>query len=46
MRLCSLKHEEICYESWDCPVCELKEQVDNLNDQITKLEEEIANYES
>lgn len=45
MNLCSKKHEEICYESNDCPLCdEIAAHADTVSDfekQIEKLDEEI-----
>jgi hypothetical protein len=36
-------HEEICYEGRDCPFCafmsEKKDEIENLQDQIERLEE-------
>ena len=39
MNLCSEVHEEICYESRRCPVCEI---IEDKNDQISRLEDIIA----
>ena len=39
MNLCSNKHEEVCYESRKCPVCELAADKD---DKIAELEDKIA----
>lgn len=45
MNLCSNGHDEVCFESKNCPVCEmevkLKEQISKLEDQIKDLENEV-----
>jgi len=43
MNLCSDKHEEVCYESRDCPVCDVR---DDLEDVIKNLEKEIEMWEA
>jgi hypothetical protein len=43
MNLCSDGHEEICYESKECPACEFKEEVEELKDEIVKLNEASDN---
>jgi len=43
MNLCSNGgHEEVCFESNNCPVCESLETVKDLEKQIEKLEREVA----
>jgi hypothetical protein len=42
MNLCSDGHDEVCYETRHCPVCEIK---DDLNIQIEKLESQIGDIE-
>ncbi len=37
MELCSNGHEEVCYESRFCPVCAVKEE---MQEKIDKLQEE------
>lgn len=42
MKLCSSGHEEVCYESRECPACEVS--ID-LEKKITELREEIDKHE-
>ena len=28
MTICTRNHDEVCFEGWDCPMCELLEQHD------------------
>lgn len=50
MQLCSNKHEEVCYEDSDCPVCtvrdELQGTVDSLEQDVTGLKDEITELEN
>lgn len=41
MNLCSDGHEEICYEGRKCPACELLEQIDALEGEISELNSEM-----
>ena len=43
MELCSIRHKEVCFESRDCPLCEVREE---LEERIDKLEAEIACLEN
>jgi len=38
MNLCSDNHDEICYEGRYCPLCDMR---DELDESITELEREI-----
>jgi len=44
MRLCEDKHEEVCYEGRDCPVCavrvEMQEQIDELVAEVKNVTDE------
>ena len=42
MNLCSNGHDEVCYEGYECPACEL---ADDLNEDISKLEDKIGELE-
>lgn len=50
MELCSEKHEEVCFEGRECPVCferdDLQSQIDDLNKEITGLKDEIIDFEN
>ncbi len=50
MNLCSSGHEEVCYETRDCPFCEkiaeLEKDIENLADEISDLKGQIAELES
>jgi polyhydroxyalkanoate synthesis regulator phasin len=41
MRLCDDDHDEICYDSRDCPLCEKQKEVDRLQEQVEELRDEI-----
>ena len=43
MNLCSDKHEEVCYESRVCPVCDMR---DDLNCTIAELKKQIEKLEA
>jgi len=38
MELCSDDHDEICYDGKECPVCSIREE---LEDYISDLEQEL-----
>ena len=51
MDLCSDNHEEVCYEGRNCPVCEMRDEmqadineqakkIDSLNDEIESMYEQ------
>jgi len=42
MNLCSSGHDEVCFESHRCPVCEMES---NKNDRIRELEDDKENLE-
>lgn len=46
MNLCSDNHEEVCYESKKCPVCEKIAEISDFEDKIYDLKEEIIKLES
>ena len=45
MYLCSDDHEEICYESRDCPLCEMRDDlkggIEELEKRVTSLTDEV-----
>ena len=47
MELCDDGHDEICFDSRNCPVCEihdeLQRQISDLEDEIYDLKEEQKN---
>jgi len=43
MNLCSANHDEVCYEGYKCPACEI---ADDLNQDIRKLEDKISALEN
>lgn len=45
LNICSEKHEEICYEGRKCPVCNLVEKIDLLEDEITDLMRQIESLQ-
>lgn len=49
MNICSgtkFKHQEICFEGSDCPLCEALEQNDILSDDLAIHEERIKELEN
>lgn len=38
MNLCSSNHDEVCYEGRSCPCCELLDKIQDLEREITRLE--------
>lgn len=56
MNLCSNDHPTICYDSWDCPLCDMREELrdelaalrdtfDQLDTQFNELDEEFYQLE-
>lgn len=41
MDLCNDEHEEVCYTTKNCPVCEQIIKISDLEDRIYDLKEEI-----
>jgi len=41
MTLCDDGHEEICYEGRNCPVCEFKLQLEDLEQIISDKDQEL-----
>ena len=41
MTLCEDGHDEIVYDSRNCPACELLKKISDLEDQVYELKEEI-----
>lgn len=50
MYICGDNHEEICHESFQCPMCaKIKEkdhEISELNSKIDTLQEELAEAQS
>ena len=53
MRLCNDGHDEVCYEGYNCPACNvlrdkehLQEEVQDLKSEIDELKAEIAVLEN
>ena len=50
MNLCADGHEEVCFEGRNCPVCEIRSdlnaQIEDLNTQIEDLSKEVSQLES
>jgi len=38
MNLCSEKHDEVCFEGRDCPVCEM---INDMEAEVEALKEEL-----
>ena len=45
MNICDDGHDEVVFVSRKCPFCEANSEIDNLNNQINKLEEELKSYQ-
>jgi hypothetical protein len=41
LNLCSIGHDEICFEGRDCPACEIKTERDDFEAELEKLKEEV-----
>ena len=46
MNLCSCNHEEICYESRNCPLCEKINEVEDWEKENSAMSEKISVLES
>ena len=42
MNLCNDRHDEVCYEGRDCPVCDMRNEkqveIDDLNEKLEEAE--------
>jgi uncharacterized protein YceH (UPF0502 family) len=45
MELCSEGHDEICYDEKSCPACDLKNDRDYFEAEVSKLEQKITELE-
>ena len=52
MELCAggkIRHDQICYESGDCPFCSIidksRDEISNLKEEISIMEKKIADLE-
>lgn len=45
MKLCNSGHEEVCYKSKNCPVCEALETVREQEIRIKSLEQQLDEME-
>lgn len=45
MNLCSHNHEEICYESRECPCCEFIKEKDAMEKELEQAQEKIDELE-
>lgn len=41
MNLCSVSHDELCYEGKTCPACDLKVDSDYWEEEVRKRDKEI-----
>jgi hypothetical protein len=46
MNLCSEEHDEVCFESPECPMCLLIKEIKDLEDEVSVLEAEIENLDA
>ena len=50
MYLCSSNHDEVCYENPDCPVCtirdDLQDQLESANKDIKELEKQLEGFQN
>lgn len=44
MRLCDNRHEEVCYEGMQCPVCDELSTIRELNRKVEDLQAEINDH--
>ncbi len=45
MQLCSKYHEEVCYDSLNCPACELVDKINELEKDLKKEEKKRESAE-
>lgn len=45
MQLCSNGHDEVCYEGWRCPACQLKEELEATEKELEKKADQIRELE-
>lgn len=45
MYLCDDGHDEICYDSRNCPLCEKIKEISDLDDKVADLQETIKAWE-
>ena len=45
MTLCDDKHDEVCFETRNCPVCEKMGEIEKLEDKIQALTDEVKDLE-
>lgn len=41
MKLCEDNHDEVCFESRNCPVCEKEKEIEALEQKISDMREEV-----
>lgn len=50
LEICSEGHDEVCYSTDGCPACKIREdlelQIEDLTEDIAKLEDQIKEYEA
>jgi hypothetical protein len=46
MNLCSEGHDEVCYEGNNCPACEMKEDRNYFEEEVSKRDEQIEKLEN
>lgn len=46
MYLCDDGHDEVCYESRNCPVCEKLKEISDLEDKIYDLTDKVNEVNS
>lgn len=42
MTICNDHDNEVCYESRNCPACELQDQLTKAEERVTELEGEVS----
>jgi hypothetical protein len=45
MNLCDKKHEQICFDGYDCPMCEKNNETDRLEREIEELRDKVEDLE-
>lgn len=46
MNLCDAKHQEVCFEGRECPLCEAREEIADLKREVQSLEQKVENLEA
>ena len=46
MYVCDDNHDEIVHDGYDCPLCDALKENEELEDKVTTLEKDVADYQN